>query len=709
MKITNQKEISFLRKEMGTFEINTQTEADFYFAMGYAHAHDRTTQLLLMRILGQGRASEHLMANDEMLEIDIFFRKMNWKSGLQKEVDKFSEEELKLAQAYCDGVNQIILNERPLHFKLIGYRPEPWTIENSLLISRMTGYISLAQSQGEIERFFLQLVKQNIDEDKIKELFPGLIDGCDLSILKQLNFQEKIVPDGVKWINKVSAAIASNNWVIHGSKTFSGSPILANDPHLETNRLPNVWYEISIHLNDRYFKGCTMPGLPACLIGRTNDISWGATYTFMDAIDSWIEDIQDGKYLKDNQRHEFSKRTEIIRRKKKEDYALEIYENEHGTLDGKPDQDGYYLATRWASGSAGHQSVRAIRNMLFAQDVEEGMQWIGNLEVSFNWVLADTQGNIGYQMSGLMPKRSGDWNGFYPAEGWHSTNDWQGFVSLENLPRVINPDSGYFITCNQDLNAYGTTNPINIAMGDYRFRRVTQLIDISEKHDIKSSQQIQNDLYSIQAKELTPYFLPHITHPEQLDLLAKWDFHYHPDQKAPMLFELMYRSLIHEMFSSNLGHDVADHILTETGVLADFYLNFDQIIHNENSKWFEAKSRNDLIKRVIDKVSNVKLKRWGEINQLVMTNLFFGGKLPKFLGYDKGPFALKGGRATVHQGQIYKSGGRMTSFTPSYRFVTDMSDHYIHSTLAGGTSDHRWSRYYANEIDNWLKGIYKKV
>jgi penicillin amidase len=676
--------------------------------MGYAHATDRPTQLLLMRILGKGRGSEHLVADETMLEIDKFFRKMNWKSGLDQELQKFSQEELTLAQAYCAGVNAVILKKRPLHFKLMGYKPEPWTVEDSILISRMTGYISLAQSQGEVERFFLQLVQNDLPEEKLNDLFPGIIHDADLDLIKKIKFEEKLVPDGVKWMNMISAAIASNNWIVNGKRTTSGHPILANDPHLETNRLPNVWYEVHLKLKDRFFKGCTMPGLPACLIGRTNDLAWGATYTFMDAIDSWVEDIKDKTYLKDGSRQPLRKRTEIIKRKKKEDYAFDIYETEHGTLDGTPDQDGYYLATKWASSASGHRSVKTIRNVVFAKTVEEGMALIGDLEVSFNWVLADTTGNIGYQMSGMMPKRKEGWLGFTPGLGWDSSYDWQGFVEAKDLPRSLNPDKGYFITCNQDLNEYGNVDPINIAMGDYRFRRVETLIKDQDKHTTSDFQRFQNDLYSIQAEELLPYFIPHLQG-EQLELLEKWDFNYHPDQKAPMFFEELYKGLIQELLTDNLGPEVAAHLLNETGILADFYLNFDEIIHNAKSHWFSTTSREDMIKRVIQKQASVVVRRWGDVNRFTMTNMFFGGKLPKFLGFDKGPVELKGGRATVHQGQIYSAAGRETSFTPSYRFVTDLSEQFIYSSLAGGASDKRWSKYYANEIENWTKGIYKKL
>lgn len=709
MNLQHQEQLSLNRNEHGVLNIQTNNEQDFYFAMGYAHATDRSVQMLLMRILGQGRACELLMDNDEMLGIDEFFRKMNWSNSISREVQKFDFEELKLVQSYCDGVNSVILKKRPLEFKLIGYRPTPWTIEDAILISRMVGYVSLAQSQGEIERFALQMIQNGVPEKIMHELFPEILEGCDFDLIKQLKFTERTVPDGIKWLNMISAAIASNNWVVNGDKTQSVHAILANDPHLETNRLPNIWYELQLSLKDRYFIGCTMPGMPACLIGRTNDLSWGATYTFMDAIDSWMENIENGKYLKDEQRYAFEKRTEIIKRKKKEDKTVVFYENEHGVLDGHPSEDGYYLCSRWASDQTGHQSVQSVRRMFHATSVEEGMSHIGQLEPSFNWVLADTQGNVGYQMSGRMPVRNSSWNGFYPAPGWDSNFDWKGYETYDRLPRSFNPSEGYFITCNQDLNAFGKAHPINIAMGDYRFRRIQHLIQDRKDLTVDDFMKIQNDVYSIQAAEIMPLILPFLGTDKHSECLKNWNFEYALNEHAPVIFEEIYHALIRQMLEDQIGEKATDHLLKDTGILADFYLNFDQIIHRSTAHWFSKTSRDQMIQKAITSAKKIPLKTWGEINSFTMTNMFFGGKMPKILGFDKGPYGLKGGRATVHQGQIYRSAERQTSFTPSYRMVTDMGTNELHSSLAGGASGNRFSKFYANEIQAWLTGKYKTL
>jgi penicillin amidase len=102
-------------------------------------------------------------------------------------------------------------------------------------------------------------------------------------------------------------------------------------------------------------------------------------------------------------------------------------------------------------------------------------------------------------------------------------------------------------------------------------------------------------------------------------------------------------------------------------------------------------------------------KRWGEVRRFLMTNLFFNGRLPRWLGFDRGPCVAIGGRATIHQAQLYTSSGRCTSFLPGYRIVSDLATDESFSNLAGGPSDRRFSRWYCSDLKNWLVGKYKRL
>ncbi|MBI9073885.1 MAG: penicillin acylase family protein [Desulfatibacillum sp.] len=712
IKGTHPQGLEITRKTHGVPHIKALDLPGVFWGMGYCHAMDRGLQMLIMRILGQGRGCECLDDSDDMLEVDRFFRKLNWGNHLQEQWNQLDAESQGLLQEYTRGVNAYLQRSRPWECRLVGYKPTPWLPEDTLMITRMAGYLTLAQSQGEVEKFFIEMVQAGVENDKLASLFPVDADNIDRGLLSKIRLEEKLVPESLKWLCPVPRAMASNNWVISGSKTSSGKAMLCNDPHLEVNRLPAVWYEQTAQWGDNYAMGANMPGLPGIIVGRTRHLSWGATYPFMDNIDSWMEDCKDGKYRRGDQWQDFTVRKETIQRKKHDPLQMTIYENPHGVLDGNPNEAGLYLTTCWAPSRSGAKSIEAIKVMMEATTVEQGMAAMGQLEVAFNFVFADTRGNIGYQMSGLYPLRKEGVNGFMPVPGWDPEYDWRGFASHEDLPREINPAQGFIVTANQDQNHQGVLDPANMPMGDYRFRRISHLLDERGDHDFHSSRSIQMDTYSIQAREYLEVLLPLLPESRGKSVLKAWDCRYDLDSQAALLFETFYSKLRKEVFGKGyLGEAVVKHLEEQTGIFIDFYQNFDRLLMDEKSPWYTEFTRDQAFAAAFEQAVEGYdwNKTWGEVNQVMLTNIFFGGKVPAFLGFDHGPIPLRGGRATPHQGQIYTSGGRKTSFAPSYRMITDMGEDVMYTANAGGASDRRFSPHYKSGVQDWLEGKFKKM
>ncbi|MFC1852112.1 penicillin acylase family protein, partial [candidate division CSSED10-310 bacterium] len=549
-----------------------------------------------------------------------------------------------------------------------------------------------------------------ISGPKLEELFPGILTGLDIDLIQKVKLQDRIVPPHVLWSTVVPRVMASNNWVISGAKTASGKPILANDPHLEVNRLPNVWYELVLETEKRYVIGATMPGLPGMLIGRTPDLAWGATYTFMDSVDSWIEKCKAGQFYYKKQWHDFKQRKELIKRKKKSDVEIVFFENDHGVLDGDPYRTGYYLSTLWSGAHSGATSINQIVSMLAAQNVQQGMDILGQLETSWNWLLADQQGNIGYQMSGLMPIRREDCSGFVPLPGWDPENDWHGFVHHEDLPRCYNPEQGYLTTANQDLNHFSIVKPINLPMGPYRADRISELLAQGDNFSIEDMFPIQYDVYSRQAEAYLNILRALLPASTGAAILKKWDCRYTPQSQGAYLFEQFYSALFQEVFGKHgVGVDVVTHLFSETGIMSDFYLNFDRILLASQSQWFDGEDRDTLYSRVLTRILDKPFLTWGERQQVMLSNILLGGKVPRILGFDRGPLTLRGGRATINQGQIYKSAGRTTTFAPSFRTVTDMARDECFTNMAGGPSDRRFSKWYCSDLKHWRTGEYKRL
>lgn len=717
------------RDEHGVPHVQMDDPADLagaHWAMGYCHALDRGLQMLLMRILIEGRAAEVLEDSEEMVEIDRFFRRVNWAGYLDEAVADLDERTLGLCRRYCDGVNQRLARRRPWELRLVGYRPDPWRVRDSLMLSRAIGYLTLAQSQAEMERLLVEMIQAGVSDELLAALFPDIEDlptAEDRELLERVHLTERIVPPRLAWHSPVPRTMASNNWVLAGRRTESGSARLANDPHLEVNRLPNVWYEMAFRFGGEsgdYWLGATMPGIPAPLVGRNRHLAWGATYAFMDAIDSWIEDCRDGQYRRgDDGWNDFLVRRETIRRKKGDDIEVRFYENGHGTLDGEPTEDGLYLATRWSAARSGAVSMDAMAAMWAARSVEEGMTHLGRLETAFNWVLADREGHIGYQMSGLLPRREAGVSGLFPRRGWHPELDWQGFVRPEELPRSLDPESGYIVTANQDLNHEGAVTAINLPMADYRARRIAERIEQVETWSDADTASVHLDTHSVQADAFLGVLEPILPDSPAGRLLRDWDHRYAPESRGATLFEAFYRALFAEVFGAVLGSEIVAHLQGETGIFVDFYGNFDAVLLSEDSPWFGGRSREELFRAAFDRAAGEWRWEdgsgeggpppWGEVNQITLRHILLGGKLPSWLGFDRGPVPLRGGRATPHQGQVYRSGGRETSFGPSLRFFTDLGEDVIHTVLAGGPSDRRFSRYYVSDLAAWRRGDYKLI
>jgi penicillin amidase len=703
--------VQIWRDRHGVPHVEAESQSDLYWGQGYVHAADRGLQMLLMRILGQGRLSELLRSSDAALETDTFFRRMNWSGQTQPQIEALTPRARTHLEHYCQGVNAAFSQRSPWELRLFGYRPEPWRMEDSITVARMVGYLALSQSQAVMERLLVEMIQAGVTREKLEELFPGLLGGLDMELAAQVKLGERVVPPGVVCGAAAPRMMASNNWVVSGRRTASGKPILANDPHLEGNRLPAVWCEIALHSKGRYAIGGSMPGGPGILVGRTRDVAWGATYACMDAVDSWIERCKDGKYFREPDRWvAFRERTEVIRRKKKPPAQVTFYENEHGVLDGDPHREGYYLATRWAAAESGAATFGHILDMWHATSVPQAMDTLGRVETAWNFVFADRQGNIGYQMSGLMPKRREGTGGLVPLPGWKPENDWRGLVSHEELPRVLNPVEGYFATANNDLNQFGQVRPINLPMGAHRAERISQLLQPAERLAPSDMFRMHFDVYSTQAESYMKILRPLLPETPQGKILQEWDRCYCADSKGAFLFEEVYKRLCREVFGEGgLGKAAVDYLGQQTPVLVAFYLNFDHVLLSEQSAWFRGGRRDDLYRRVAAEALTVEPRTWGEARQYMMSHILLGGKLPKILGFDRGPITAIGGRATIHQGQIYRNGNRLTTFVPSFRMVCDFATEGCYTNMAGGPSDRRLSKWYCSDLNNWLSGNYKAI
>ena len=340
----------------------------------------------------------------------------------------------------------------------------------------------------------------------------------------------------------------------------------------------------------------------------------------------------------------------------------------------------------------GAGDINGMLRVMQSKTVKEGMSNFRQLDaLSFNWVMADTRGNIGYQMSGRLYNRPKGVSGLVPLPAWETKYDSRGFVKKSMLPSLYNPRDGIIVTANQDLNSLGKMNPINLPMAPYRADRITQLLKNRKKLTAA-------DMKRIHFMKIIRPLLPDT---ENGRTLRKWDCAYSADSAGATLFESVYQSLLKIVFGDHgMSREVVTFLMNETGLFNDYYGNFDTILMKQKSAWFNGRSRNYLFKKAIQEGLRITPAPYGETRQVVLS---------RFLGFDYGPITLPGNRATVPQGQIFKSAGRITTFSPSYRMIADMATGEIQTTIAGGASDRRFSKWYLSDLQNWLRGVYKTL
>lgn len=708
------------RTSEGVARIRAADDVGLAAGLGWAHAHDRLVQMELVRLAAAGRLCECLRDDAATLAVDVFMRRMGFARRDEADLARLTAEARAVLEAYAEGVNAWTAeNARPLELQLVGHRPEPWRAEDALATVKLMSYLGLAQTQADAEKVIVEALRGGTDRARLQRLFRPHLDEVDdalVELLRQTRVAEPVTPPEVRFLSALPRLVASNNWAVAAGRSASGGALQANDPHLEVNRLPAVWYEMVGEAGGAPRLGITMPGVPGLVMGRTREVSFGFTYGFLDLVDYFVEELRGGLYRYREEWRRPEARRERILRQDGPAHELHVFSTLHGTLEtdgGAALADGHYLCRAWAADLSGTApSVNAFVRLLRARDVEEAADAVRDVTISCNWLLADRGGRIAYQQSGPIPRRRH--SGLFPVRGWTGEHDWQGLHGRDALARQVDPPEGILATANDDRNAPGGPRGINLSMGGYRVERIRALLAGRERLTLADMMRIQGDLHSLQAERFMGAFAPLLPDTPAARLLREWDLRYDEGSRGAVLFEAVYAALLREVFGRGLfGLAAWDALAGQTSLLADYFHVFDDALLGEDPSWFGEEGREACFRRVLaDVLAEAKAadpRPWGEVHAVTMTNVFFGGALPGFLGFDHGPVALPGSRATVVQGAVFRAHGRLTSFAPSWRYVADLSTAEAHTALPGGPSGRRLSEWYLTDLARWRRFAYKTL
>jgi penicillin G amidase len=681
------------------------------------------------RRVGLGRLSELL--GEPTLEIDRFLRTIGTAEAARQDLDVVSPEGREALQAYADGVNAFMATNPPLplEYRLLGAEWEPWEPLHTLAWGKMMQW-DLSYNWGE-ELLRARLVERVGPEATALLLGDGTVVGAhasasignpDLSALAAAMDRVglNLLSDG--------AGRGSNAWVVAGTRTATGRPILANDPHLSPG-IPSIWYQIGLHAPGMDVVGASLPGAPAVVIGHNGHITWGVTTLGIDSQDLYIErlDERGEQYEWQGEMLPLALRQELIRVNDGEDVLLEVRETRHGPLINDV-IDGFAepVSFRWRAAAEPTHLIDAVLELNDATNREEFLDalrlWDSPPQ---NFVYADREGNTGYVAAGEIPVRPAE-GGLLPQPGWTGEWEWQGVVPFEERPQVWNPDAGFLVTANErpfpDDYPYYTGSSWATR---YRAERIGELLAGGEALALQDMQAIQGDLYSRRAEQLVPLLIAvpsdNIIVQRAQEQLDEWNRQVEGRLPGAGIFQVTHGFIVRELLADVLGDDEAGRALLEDylgqnhkhlSLVSRLAEEPDHPLWND-TRTPERETRDDILHRALLEMADWLGRRYGDVpHEWFWDNLHYA-PFDHPLGsvrvleplFNRRVASIGGDRTTVNaNGFSYGGESYAADNVPSYRQVIDVGEwqnsRMLHTT---GQSGQPFHRHYDDMLGRWQR------
>jgi len=731
-------EVAIVRDRNAIPHIFAGSRTDAAFALGVAHAQDRLWQMEMHRRIGAGRLSE--VMGEASLGIDRFLRMLGLYRLAEAGYGLLDAETRAVLDAYAAGVNAYLQTRSgplPLEFLVLGVEPEPWRPADSIVWIKVMALNLGGNWRRDLMR--LRMVKR-LDTDRILDFYPpydkqhpaGVTTARDLARLFPPALLERLQALGPPR----GEGVGSNNWVVAGSRSATGKPLLANDPHLGLNA-PSIWYLAHLHWAGHNVIGATLPGVPTVILGRNDRIAWGFTNGEPDVQDLYIEKLDPAdpaRYLTPDGSAPFTVRREVIGVKDADDVVLEVRETRHGPVlsdvhDGGRDAapEGHVIALAWTALRDDDRTVQAGPAMADADD------WPGFVAAlrSFhapqqNIIYADVDGNIGYYAPARIPLRHPDnkVRGYMPQPGWLAAYDWQGFIPFEELPQAFNPVSGQIATANH--RTVGDDYPHHLSFdfaAGYRAQRIFELLAQTPRHSLASFRAMQADNVSLFARAMLPHLRAVAPSAglaaEAYALLAEWNGEMDHARPEPLIFNAWVQRFARLVSRDELG-DLLEPAWGRKGpfllrVLERSPVWCDDVRTGavEDCDGMLARSLDDAVAWIAERHGDTPATwRWGDEHAAVSRHRPFG-QVPLLRELFDIRVPVDGSTYTLNIGDFRPFNARepfASVFGPSYRAIYDLSDLdrslYMQST---GQSGNLLSPHYRSFAEPWAAVDYVQI
>jgi penicillin amidase len=710
-------------------------EEDLYFIQGYLHAKFRLFQIDLQTRAAAGRASE--LAGSKAIAYDREQRRLGMVFAAENALQEMEKDPVSNAifSAYTAGINsyidQLTAAELPIEYKLMGVKPERWSNLRSALLLKMMAKMLSSGTESDLSN---TNAKSIFLPDELKVLYPQVPDSLLPIVPKETLFPKPgIVPvipstadsfylmhhDTVKARPRYQPdpSNGSNNWVVAGTKTKSGVPILANDPHLELS-LPSIWYEIQLRTPDHSTYGVSLPGCPFVIIGFNDSIAWGVTNSQRDVKDYY--EIQ----FKDESKKEywFNGKWEPTRLKVEEikvKDSLPFYDTVAYTIFGPVQYDQQFsngnghkmnLAVRWTAHDPSNEGMtfyklNRARNYTEYEEAIKTFTCPGQ-----NFIFASKTGDIAIWQQGRFPARW-DRQGLFVMPGADSSYMWQGFIPQAENPHSLNPERGFLQSANQ--RAADSTYPYFIpgsyisSRGITIDKRLEQMSGITPQDMMK----LHNDYFNTSAEDLRPVLLRHLDMAslnkkelEYYNEFKNWDLLATPDSKGQTVFQCFWDSVQAGIWRDEISRIEPMAPWPSEQTTLELLLRDSVLVYADNINTPALETLPGVITEAFKKASVVLAEKEKE-GKLVWTK-FMNPSVYHLLKDALPAFARKGLQVGGY-GNIVNA--IKHSHGPSWRMIVQMTNETeAYGVFPGGQSGNPGSRFYDNNVSIWEKGEYNR-
>lgn len=708
--------------------IFANNEADLYRAQGYITAKHRLWQMEFQTMAAAGRISE--IVGPIAIDLDRMTRRKGLAYGAElgmKFIQESDPESFLLLEAYADGVNQYIdqLSDArlPVEYKILNYRPEHWSAFKSILLLKyMT---DMLVSDRDLEYTNLRKILGEVMLDKLYPEYPAGVDPIiesghkwDFKPLDVTRPDSISYPDDQLLMNPLPQpedGIGSNNWAVSGSKTKSGNPILANDPHLSLN-LPSLWYSMQLTTPEHSVKGATLPGALGVISGFNENIAWGVTNATRDTRDWYKITFQDKSrkaYRYGDKWEESTFRVEEIKVKGEDVFLDTVVYTHYGpvvydkTFNSTRQDINFALKWNVHEGSNEQKTFLLLNTAKNHADYNDALD--NYIAPAQNFVFASKSGDIAMRIQGKFPLK---WKGqgkFF-MDGADPRMEWQGYIPNEHNASTLNPSRGFVSSANQ--HPTDSTYPYYVfdnSFEFYRNRRLNNRLAEMNNITIEDMQDLQFDDYYLHAAEALPIMLDMLGNEfdsdagakKYISLLKEWDFYADPNQKGPTLFYIWWRKTYGQIWKE-LSENGSPIVLPSYHQTVFFMKNepADSVFDLKNTSEVETAANH--VKQGFKEMM-ADMKKWeadeGDFSWANYKKTTIQHLVPQFKSFSVENVYTGGG-----SGILNATNGRAGA---SWRMVVELGGEVkAFGIYPGGQSGNPGSKYYSNFIEKWANGEY---